>query len=167
MAIKPKKKGAPKGNEFWRLVQDPTGRPKSYTPVELWKKAIAYFEWVEKNPLKEHKVFGTRYKTTVPKMRAMTEKAFCLYAGIDRGTWRNYKSGKVEYKDFFIITEAISDTIYQQKFEGAAADCFNCNIISRDLGLTDKKSVEIDYNNLNEETVDLIYQKIIEKANGK
>ena len=41
-------------------------------------------------------------------------------------------------KDFIGITTQIKKVIYSQKFEGAAADMLNANIIARELGLSDK-----------------------------
>jgi hypothetical protein len=132
---------APKGNTFFKFVQKPTGRPKKYTPNSLWKKAQQYFEWVVKNPLYEQKAFANGKTKNLPKMRAMTELAFCEFAGIDRTTFNEYKSGRENYKEFPHITEKISNIIYLQKFEGAAADLFNANLIYRDLGLKEKTEV--------------------------
>jgi len=136
---------APKGNQFWKMVKDPTGRPKMFeTPQELWDAAVGYFEWVEANPLEEEKLFhfqGEVVRANTTKMRAMTLQAFYLFAGIDRSTFENYDS-KEGYEEFFSITTRIRETIKEQKFTGAAAELLNPNIIARDLGLTDKKVVE-------------------------
>lgn len=132
--------GAPKGNTFFRLVKSP-GRPKKYTPRGLWAKGLKYFEWVVKNPLYEQKAFATGPNKTLPKMRAMTELAFCLFAGIDKTTFNDYKSNKEEYKDYSHIANKISDIIYTQKFEGASADLLNSAIISRELGMIEKHDV--------------------------
>lgn len=148
----PVKNGAPTGNKFWQLVQMPTGRPKKYSPVTLWKTALKYFVWVDKHPYQEQKVFSNKHRTKVPKLRAMTERAFCLFAGIDENTFQRYKTHD-DYKDFWAVSNAISKLIYTQKFEGAAADFFNPNIIARDLGLIDKKSLDIDYENMTDEQV--------------
>lgn len=132
---------APKENQFWKLVQKPTGRPNTYTPDELWDKALDYFEWVHENPLMETKMFsyeGGTHTGEVPKMRAMTEIAFCLFAGINQETFRNYKSGKEPYQEFFEVASDIAAIIYQQKIEGAAADFLNANIIARELGLKER-----------------------------
>lgn len=122
------------------MVKKPIGRPVEYTPTELWEKALQYFEWYEENPLYESKVFnyqGDIVTAEIPKMRAMTEVSFCLFAGIDRKTFLNYKSGE-GYQDFFPIANQISQIIYSQKFEGAAAEFLNANLIARELGLADK-----------------------------
>ena len=138
---------APALNEFWKLVKNP-GRPTIYKPDELWKKAVEYFTWVNKNPLYEQKVFGTGLSMKVPKMRAMTEMAFCLFAGISHDTFLNYKSNKEPYKDFFVVSSKISQVIYCQKFEGAAAEFLNANIIARDLGLSEKTDHNITTNDV-------------------
>lgn len=133
--------GAPKGNEFYKLVKQPTGRQKKYTPRSLWKKAQAYFEWVNSNPLYEVKAFANGKTATIPKMRAMAESAFCGFAGINRDTWYNYKSGENEYEEFSDICAAICNIIFEHKFTGAAADLLNPSIIARDLGLREKTEV--------------------------
>ena len=58
-------------------------------------------------------------------------------------------------EDFLTIISYIEETCYSQKFEGAAADFFNSNIIARDLGLVDKKQLDvpktIKYKNVSKE----------------
>jgi hypothetical protein len=137
---------APVGNKFYELVKMPTGRPKKYTPKTLWETAQEYFKWVDENPLMERKVFnyqGEIVEADLPKMRAMTETAFCLFAEIDLETFSNYKSKKEPYEDFFGVSIAISQIIYTQKMEGAAADFLNANIIARDLGLRERTETEV------------------------
>lgn len=142
---------APVGNEFYKQVQGPTGRPPKYdTAQDLWLKAVEYFNWVNDNPLYELKVFqyqGEIVEKEMPKMRAMTETAFWLFAGISKDTWRRMKGGEYsnenESKDFCAVSIKISEIIYGQKFEGAAGDFLNPNIIARDLGLVDKSEREL------------------------
>lgn len=133
-----------KGNQFWK-ARTTHGRAKLFeTPDILWDACMEYFEWVEENPLWEHKVFsfqGEITETSVPKLRAMTINGLCLFLGIDERTWNNY--GRDEgYSDFFPVIRHVEKTIYEQKFTGAAADMLNPNIIARDLGLADKQSLE-------------------------
>ena len=45
---------------------------------------------------------------------------------------------------FSELTAMIDSIIRTQKFEGAAADLFNANIISRDLGLVDRQARDVD-----------------------
>lgn len=163
---KSKKKGAPLGNEFWKLVKNPTGRPTTYTPATLWKKACKYFEWVGKNPIKIKKSLSTGARVTTEKPRPMTEIAFCLFAGIDQSTFYRYKTAE-EHKDFCKVCEAISQIIYSQKFEGAAVDLFNASIIARDLGLVDKKKLDIDWENMSDDQLNKVVDLIIKRKDNE
>jgi len=84
------------------------------------------------------------YSTALPKMRAMTLKAFQIFADISHTTWDNY----CDKEDYVAITTRVKDIIYSQKFEGAAATLLNPNIIARELGLkehaenTNKNTIE-------------------------
>lgn len=134
--------GAPKGNTYWKLANNP-GKPRSYMPDTLLEKALEYFEWVDNNPLKEQKAFAYKGEVTVVelnKMRAMTLTAFCLFANITMQTFFTYEKQK-EYSE---VTSFIKNHITTQKFEGASADLLNANIISRDLGLVDRIKSEVD-----------------------
>jgi hypothetical protein len=127
---------APKGNSYYLLAKSFV-KPKSYSPKALWKKAIEYFLWNDKNPLIEEKVFGSGKRMTLKKVRAMTITGFCNFVHINRDTFNNYE--KLEaYSD---ICKRIKDIIYQQKLEGAAADLLNPSIIAREIGLADKQEI--------------------------
>lgn len=129
---------APQGNKFWK-ARSTHGRDRLFeSPGVLWAACVEYFEWVEDNPLWENKVFhhqGTVVDHPVAKMRPMTLKGMCIFLDIHVSTWYDYASKE----DFSEITTQVSQIIDTQKFEGAAADLLNPNIIARDLGLADKK----------------------------
>jgi hypothetical protein len=134
---------APLGNQFWKL-RSKHGRDKLFaTPALLWEAAIEYFEWYEENPLSEAKAFafqGEIIMATLPKMRAMTLSGLCLYLHCNEQYFKTFKAQLPEgEKDFNTVIEQIETTIYNQKFQGAAADLLNANIIARDLGLADKR----------------------------
>lgn len=129
---------APKGNQFWKQRSSHGRNPIFASPDDLWSACVEYFEWVEEHPLYEAKAFAFQGTVTVenlPKMRAMTLSALCLFLDIDRKTWEGYASRE----DFIPVTARVAETIRSQKFEGAAADLLNANIIARDLGLADKQ----------------------------
>lgn len=139
-------KGAPKGNKFWEL-RSKHGRDKLFaTPALLWQAACEYFEWCEENPLKEAKAFsyeGEVIVASLPKMRAFTLTGLCLYLDCNEAYFRTFRSRLTEAdKDFGTVISKIEETIYNQKFTGAAADLLNANIIARDLGLKDKTDIE-------------------------
>jgi hypothetical protein len=142
--LKPKKKGgAPKGNQFWKL-RSKHGRDKLFaTPQILWSAACEYFEWCEKHPLFETKAFAYKGKIVtkkLPLMRAMTLSQLCFYLKCNEAYFRTFKAQLPENeKDFNTVIEEIEKIIYNQKFQGAAANLLNANIIARDLGLADKQ----------------------------
>lgn len=130
---------AKKGNTYWRLAKGfAVGTEKKYTPEDLLTKAIEYFEWVEKTPLKEQKAFGNGTIVNLNKMRAMTIKGFCLHANISPNTFESYCKDEA----YLRITSYIKDVIYTQKFEGAAAGLLETNIIAREIGLKEKVETE-------------------------
>ena len=130
---------APKGHEYWKLAKGfAVGNEKKYQPQELCDVAIEYFKWVEKNPLKEQKAFGNGTILNLNKMRAMTIKGFCLFAGISSQTFDSYSKEET----YLSITSYIRDVIYTQKLEGAAAGLLETNIIARELGLKEKVESE-------------------------
>lgn len=146
MGQKAKKGDKRIGNHFWEL-RSKHGRDKLFaTPELLWQAACEYFKWCEDNPLIEVKGFayqGIVTKEEFPKMRAMTMSQLCFYLNCNEAYFRNFKSQLPKgEKDFNTIIDQIEKTIYNQKFQGAAADLLNANIIARDLGLVDKSKIE-------------------------
>lgn len=137
----PARRGAPKGNQFWRMRSSHGVKPKFEGPEELWSACEEYFEWVEENPLHEVKAFSFQGSVTqdhLPKMRAMTIGALCLFIDVCHDTWIEWRKKRKDLSEVIARVEAI---IRAQKFEGAAADLLNPNIIARDLGLADKSEL--------------------------
>ena len=133
---------APKGNKFWMARASHGPNKKFKTAEELWNAACEYFEWVEANPLWEQKVTqyqGIPVSMEVEKMRPMTLAGLCIFFDMARNTWQYWKTDEV----LGDTVAKIEDIIRTQKFEGAAADLFNANIIAREIGLTEKSSQEI------------------------
>lgn len=133
---------APLGNRFWE-ARSSHGRPALYEdPQRLWEDCVEYFDWVDNNPLPASepvKFNGSGTVMQVPKMRAMTIAGLCNFLQITFQTWQNYKSNK----DFLDVVTRVEAIISQQKFEGAAAELLNPNIIARDLKLADKQEVNL------------------------
>jgi hypothetical protein len=130
------------GNRFWEARSSHGRNPKFDAPDMLEDAIRQYFEWNESNPLYEAKLVSFQGVSTVeaiPKLRAMTIAAMCMYIGITDETWREWKQSR---SDFSLVIAWAESTIYRQKFEGASADLLNPNIIARDLGLADKKMHE-------------------------
>lgn len=128
-----------KGNQYWRLAKCGAKR-KFPTPESLLEKCIEYFEWVEANPMEEPRAAhhqGTFVQGKMKRPRAMTIVALSLYIGMTRKTWMEYR----EREDYKEVCEWVEDVIWTQKFEGAAAEMFNIQIIARELGLAEKTDI--------------------------
>ena len=78
----------------------------------------------------------------VKKMRAMTIQGFCLFANMAVSTWKEYE-GQDAYSAIIAQVKAM---FFSQKFEGAAADQLNPNIIARELGLAEKTDHNVKVN---------------------
>ena len=139
------------GNSFWMARSTHGRNPTFKNPNELWDACLQYFIWVEENPLTEEKLFsfqGYVHRGEIDRIRAMTIGGLCIFLDICRNTWTNYKAkeGKTDKEkklaqDFLRVTSKVEEIIRSQKFEGAAADLLNANIIARDLGLKDKQDL--------------------------
>ena len=146
--------GAPKGNQFWKL-RSKHGRNRIFESPELmWEAACEYFQWCIDNPLEEEQLIKTKvdkdfekvqaYKCS--KMRPFTVQGLTSYLDCNVMYFNNFETS-IEEKtdslsiDFSIVITRIKETIYRQKFEGAAAGFLNATIVSRDLGLQDRKDI--------------------------
>lgn len=137
-----------KGNQFWKL-RAKHGRDKLFaTPELLWQAACEYFEWCEQNPLIETQAKvvsngqgeGSSIEMVeLPVMRAMTISQLCFYLGCNEAYFRQFKS--TAENDFSTVIAQIEQTIYTQKFQGAAGNLLNANIISRELGLMEHTDI--------------------------
>ena len=70
-------------------------------------------------------------------MRAMTIAGLCIFLDISQQAWSEYK----KREGFGEVTTRVDEIVRTQKFQGAAADLLNPNIIARDLGLSDKQEL--------------------------
>lgn len=131
---------APQGNQFWKVRSSHGRSPIFACPADLWEACCEYFEWSESNPLWEDKLVtfqGAATHEPVAKMRAMTLEGLCIFLDIGRQTWNDYRTKE----DFPVVVTRVEEIIRTQKFQGAAADLLNPNIIARDLGLADKSEL--------------------------
>lgn len=137
------------GNQLWKL-RNKHGRDKLFeTPELMWEAACEYFQWVDEHPFIEAKPMvvsnggnsGSSIEMAeIEVKRPYTLQALCLYMGCASSYFRSFKSSERANKaDFLTVISEIEETIYNQKYEGAASGFFNANIISRDLGLIDRK----------------------------
>lgn len=77
--------------------------------------------------------YGNTVKDSVERQQPMTLSGLCIFLGIARSSWGNYRQREgVEN-----VVELVEEVIRTQKFELAACNLINANLISRDLGLKD------------------------------
>lgn len=163
---------APSGNQFWKL-RSKHGRDKLFeSPEAMWEAACEYFEWCEENPFKESKAMvvsnGQNSGSSIeiaelPLKRPFTLMGLCLYMDCSSAYFRNFKNQeRAKQEDFSSVIEKIEETIYNQKFEGAAAGFFNANIIARDLGLRDNTDVTTGGNSMSPLITTMLDGKVID-----
>jgi len=153
-------KGAPEGNQFWKLRLKHGRDCAIETPHALWENFIEYSDWCEKNPLKEQQLIKRKItrdeeivgRYQLNKMRAMTKDSFSLACGLSG--WQVIESYKERSKDFFEVVTRIEKYIYDQKFSGAAAGLLNPNIIARELRLGDDQEKDKGDNRIIIERID-------------
>lgn len=139
---------APIGNQFWKLRSKHGRDPLFAEPEMLWNACCEYFEWCDGNPLIEIDFRGKdAEEVRIPKMRAYTLQGLCAYLDCNTKYFNEFENNLKEKKDqkskdFSNIVTRVRETIYNQKFTGAASGFFNANIIARDLGLADKKEID-------------------------
>ena len=129
-----------KGNELWKLADPFKNKGAKFkTPAELWEKAVQYFEWCDNN------IFTSEEETETPKgliykqtkhKRPYTWQGF--YSFIGGNDLKAYR----QKNEFNKIITHIGNIMFEQKFSGASAGIFNSSIISKELGLIEKKEVK-------------------------
>lgn len=133
------------------------GTLPALSPDEIIKKAIAYFQWNEANPIvtEEHAIYmGGANGYEVYKARPLTITRCVLFLGISYETWSNYRKREAlqaedkqcddDGAEYTAAINWVEGIIRSQKFEGAAAGIFNPMIICRELGLKDNTKVVTD-----------------------
>lgn len=129
------------GNRWWQARSSHGRNPKFENAADLEDACLQYFEWNEANPLYKDQLVtfqGSASHEPVAQMRAMTLHGLCMFIGVSRQMWNEWRTVRPDFVD---VIAKVEDAIFRQKFEGASADLLNANIIARDLGLADKKDL--------------------------
>ena len=127
-----------KGNNLWELCENPGRPPKYNSPKKLWNACVEYFKWVEANPIKvqKHAIFkGNACPYWEEQPRAMLLTQLCRSIGVSERVWRDWRKDR---HDLIPVITRVESIIWEQKFQGAAIDLFNSNIIAQELGLKHK-----------------------------
>lgn len=146
--------GAPVGNKFWK-IRSKHGRERIFNNADtMLQAAYEYFEWNSNNTwfkseaIKSGDMAGTIMK--VPTERPLTIEGLTQFWGVNKRYLEDFEKGlKVDDKDFSAVITHIREVIYRHKFEGASVGAFNATIMSRELGLVDKKDMTTDGESMN------------------
>jgi len=163
-------KGAPIGNQFWKL-RSKHGRDKLFaTPELLWEACSEYFESIDSNPFykAEAKTINIGdYQSQVeivnmPVMKPYTIQGLCRYLDANTHYFNHFEADLKDKedslsKDFKQILTRVREIIYEQKFSGAASGFFNGNLITRDLGL--KESTDLNHTGIPTQSVQVTIAK--------
>lgn len=125
--------------------KNPLGRPPKYTPEELWAKFEEYKQWCKDNPIevvsKTEYANGNFAKASEYKPRYVSIGGFLIFIGCTETWWSKIETGK-KGPEFFKVKATIKKYCEQYQKEMAASGLMKENIISRLLGLADKKEVD-------------------------
>lgn len=184
------KKGDPEYWDYMKKVgvkaikETKAGRPKKIpTPEKLWEIACDYFQEVDESPfLKQDFIRGgesagqkVNLETIQPYSWAGLDEYLIrhgIISGLDDYRLNTYGN----YEEFQGVVARIAQTMFNQKFKGAAVGAFNASIIARDLQLaeitksevTAKVKNEVDYSQLSEEALaEIAKQSELNASTGK
>lgn len=155
-----------KENQFW-LKRTKHGREKIFaTPEILWDAICEYFRWVSDNPYQftEQKRIGARKKKgrpahplqEIPHPRPFTMGGLCIFLDVTKTYFTDFRQAnektinsetateeaKKLARDFSSVIAMSENVVTEQKFGGASVGIFNAQLISRDLGLIDRRELE-------------------------
>lgn len=116
-------------------------RVRGMIPEEFWLEVVAYRQWCEDTPIMTNKLVKDAESNPVlfevPKARPMSTMGFCVFAVITQGDWEILKARP----DIRPLAEIAESMFWSQLFEGAAIELFNPNLISKFLGLAERREI--------------------------
>lgn len=132
---------APKGNQFWKM-RSKHGRDAIIQDHNVLLEAVdEYFQWCVDNPIIEIDFRGRDLtEVKIPHPRVFKKDELARFCGVSE--WRTIEKLKEKSIDFLQVITYTEGVVYDQKYTYATVNMFNSNIISRDLGLADKKSID-------------------------
>lgn len=140
-----------------------TGRPLSYTPKQICEEFDHYVKDLQETPIEVSVTYKQAKKRkhgqdetegeqasqiqtrleTFPRCPRVSDFV-CRWLGKDMSWWANIANEErnKNWKMFSSIKVKISTYCRSVKLDGAEVGIFNAQIVSRELGLTDKQQVE-------------------------
>ena len=123
--------------------KNPLGRPLKYSPKKLAEKFSEYVQWCKDHPFRmiSRTDYANGYaENEFQKPRYISIQGFKVFLGVTDVWWTQLDDG-IHGDEFSKVKGAIKDFCEQYQIEMAATGQMKENIISRILGLADKKQV--------------------------
>lgn len=158
------------GKEIHHILNEyiKTGRPPKYkTPLELWEKAMEYFEWKKTQTFPKVVTGGRDLESMVVNMPTpMTVSEFAMFCGLTtqglnvlaREEGKFHEEFEGTGITFFSVITCIKEAIRQQKIDGASAGAFQHNIIAMEMGLKQIKDIQTDGKPITGETLKVSFE---------
>jgi len=154
---------APKGNQY---AKGNKGTEKKFTPQQWQDKINEYFSFCDNNPLYKNEALKSGDRAgeiiRIPAARPYLIEGLCNYANIHPQTFYNYLE-KEGYEEYFEITARARNRIFQQNIENGYIGAYDSNLVSRKLGLADKKELRAE---LKEQKINLEYNGTLVNLRG-
>jgi hypothetical protein len=123
------------------------GRPLHYQPEELEAKFQDFVAWAQRHPIKVKIVSKTSArgeKTEAERIeerpRLISVAQFLNWLGETKGWWTDLSDGE-KGAEFSSLKERIRAYCFEYQYEAASTWQYNGNIVSRYLGLAEKKQL--------------------------
>lgn len=127
----------------YEFLEFKLGRPLKYTPKQLMEEFAKYVQWCKEHPIvqRQRTDYANGFSdTTIEHPRYVSIGGFHIWLGCTDSWWKNLDDGKYG-EDFLRVKGKIKKFCEQYQIEMAASGQMKENIISRLLGLADKKTV--------------------------
>lgn len=131
------------------------GRPAKFpTAEDLWREALAYFDWCDENPITtNNKRKKSRSESSEsqsleqePVSRPYTLDGLCLWCNI-LTPWATFKRDcgrRADAEDFAIVINACEQCVRDQQVTGAMIGIYSERLTARLNGITDKQELEVN-----------------------
>lgn len=116
------------------------------TPERFWELFVEFRKWKFEQKVSTPVVSKFGVVVSLEHTPPLTWAAFdaWLYEHRHIKHTEDYRSNKDDrYKEYAGVIHAITQIMFANKFEGAAVGVFNANLIARELGITDKKEIDL------------------------
>lgn len=133
---------APKGNTFYELRKT-DGKPKTFTPGDLWNLWVEFVIWAKNNPKITHQVnMGKVVQVPIERPLVLSEFYTWVDATYNKVIHQYFDNLQGRYNDYLGVITRIKNNRDSDVTVGALTGIYNSNISVRILGLTDKQELK-------------------------